>query len=144
MNKLIISFASGVLFAVGLAISGMTHPAKVIGFLDIFGDWDISLMFVMGGAVGTKMLLKPLRRNLNRPLFEEKFCLPTRRDIDARLLIGATLFGAGWGLLGYCPGPAITSIATFDPQLMLFIVAMLAGMIAHNQWARARARNHRG
>ncbi len=144
MNKLIISFASGVLFATGLALSGMTHPSKVIGFLDIFGAWDASLVFVMGGAVLTKSLLKPLRKSLNRPLFEEKFNLPTRRDIDSRLLIGALLFGAGWGLLGYCPGPAIASIPSMEPQLFLFIVAMLAGMITHNQWARARVRRYRG
>ena len=110
-----VALLSGLLFGLGLIISGMVNPGKVIGFLDLAGDWDPSLLFVMGGgvAVTTATFWLVLRRE--RPLFEKKFFLPTKADLDGRLLIGAALFGIGWGVGGLCPGPAITALATLDP-----------------------------
>jgi uncharacterized membrane protein YedE/YeeE len=121
------AFAAGALFAVGLTVGGMTKPSKVIGFLDVTGDWDPSLAFVMGGAIAVFL---PLFRWVTRrdvPMCATRFSLPTRRDIDKPLLLGAALFGSGWGLAGYCPGPAFTSLGSFAPESLLFTVAMLGG-----------------
>ena len=127
-----VALLSGLLFGLGLIISGMANPGKVIGFLDLAGDWDPSLLFVMGGgvAVTTATFWLVLRRE--RPLFEKKFFLPTKADLDGRLLIGAALFGIGWGIGGLCPGPAITALATLDPSVVLFVGAMLLGMVLQN------------
>jgi len=127
-----VALLSGLLFGLGLIISGMVNPGKVIGFLDLAGDWDPSLLFVMGGgvAVTTATFWLVLRRE--RPLFEKKFFLPTKADLDGRLLIGAALFGIGWGVGGLCPGPAITVLATLDPSVVLFVGAMLLGMVLQN------------
>ncbi|MBL6753458.1 MAG: YeeE/YedE family protein [Pseudomonadales bacterium] len=127
-----VTLFSGVLFGLGLIISGMVNPGKVIGFLDLAGDWDPSLIFVMGGGVTvtTSTFWLVLRRE--RPLFEQKFFLPTKADLDGRLLIGAALFGIGWGIGGLCPGPAITALATLDPSVVLFVGAMLLGMVLQN------------
>ena len=128
MNSALAAFISGVIFAIGLAIGGMTKPAKVAGFLDFTGNWDPSLMFVMGGAVMTHAILYRLIRQRPTPLFTATFFVPTRKDIDARLLGGAALFGIGWGLSGFCPGPAITSLASGQPPVLIFVVAMIVGM----------------
>lgn len=128
MKKNIISLIVGILFALGLGLSGMTQPQKVIGFLDIFGQWDPSLIFVMGGAVGFHLVTYKLIRNRKTPLLDNKWHVPTNKDISPRLVTGAILFGAGWGLAGYCPGPAMTAIATGYSQTLLFVSAMLAGM----------------
>ena len=127
-----VALLSGLLFGLGLIISGMVNPGKVIGFLDLAGDWDPSLLFVMGGgvAVTTATFWLVLRRE--RPLFEKKFFLRTKADLDGRLLIGAALFGIGWGIGGLCPGPAITALATLGPSVVLFIGAMLLGMVLQN------------
>lgn len=130
-----ISFAAGLLFAVGLSISGMTHPAKVIGFLDFFGSWDPALVFVMGGAVTTNLILLRLTGRLSAPLLDTSFYLPTRRDIDSHLILGAITFGVGWGLIGYCPGPALVSIATMGTDVLLFVGMMLVGMYLHSVWS---------
>ena len=119
---------SGVLFALGLAIGGMTQPAKVIGFLDLFGTWDPSLLFVMAGAVTMYAMLFRLSRRQAKPLFAESFSIPSRKDIDLPLVAGALLFGIGWGLSGYCPGPALCSLATGRPDVFLFVGSMLLGM----------------
>jgi len=132
--KLFASFFSGILFAIGLALSGMTEPDKVIGFLDIFGTWKLELIFVMGGAVTTLFVIKTLTRNMQRPLFDIKFRTPTSQDLDLSLIVGAILFGAGWGLAGLCPGPALASIPTLEPSIFIFIGAMLAGMFLQNRW----------
>lgn len=119
---------SGVVFGVGLVLSGMTQPSKVVGFLDFFGDWDPSLAFVMGGAVLVNIVLFRLIFRRKRPLFAEKFHLPTRSDIDWQLVTGAAFFGVGWGIAGYCPGPAITSMVSLQAPAFIFVIAMAAGM----------------
>lgn len=128
MNSTLAAFVSGVIFAIGLAIGGMTKPAKVAGFLDFTGNWDPSLMFVMGGAVMTHAILYRLIRKRPTPLFTEAFVIPTRTDLDARLLGGAALFGIGWGLSGFCPGLAITSVVSGKTPVLIFVVAMIVGM----------------
>ena len=121
---------SGLLFGAGLASSGMTNPNKVIGFLDVFGAWDASLACVMLGAIGVHVIAYRFVLRRPSPLFSERFAVPTRRDIDARLLIGAAVFGAGWGLGGYCPGPALVSLPSIGAGVVVFVAAMLAGMFA--------------
>ena len=131
MAKLnISSFICGILFSIGLGISGMTQPQKVIGFLDVFGEWDPSLAFVMGGAVLSYLALQLLiQRNFSIPLLGGSFQIPSRKDLDRSLIIGALLFGSGWGLGGYCPGPAITSLGSGSLNALLFVVAMGVGML---------------
>jgi len=125
------AFGAGVVFALGLGISGMTQPAKVAGFLDFFGDWDPALAGVMGGAVVVNFLLHALiTRKLSAPLLDARFALPTRRDIDHRLLLGAVIFGAGWGLGGYCPGPGIVSLVSGAPEALAFFGFMVVGVLA--------------
>lgn len=120
----------GVLFALGLGISGMTRPGKVIGFLDFFGGaWDPALAFVMGGGVLIYAIGYRLTIRREAPRFASTFQLPTRRDIDGRLVLGSVLFGAGWGLGGYCPGPAMTSLATVSMDVFVFVASMGAGMV---------------
>jgi hypothetical protein len=121
---------AGALFAVGLILGGMTQPGKVVGFLDFTGRWDPSLALVMGGALLSHGLLQRLILKRPSPLLDERFHLPTRRDIDRRLIIGAALFGVGWGLAGYCPGPGLSSVTTGVVPLT-FSAAMVAGMYAH-------------
>ena len=125
MARVLAALLSGVLFGLGLAISGMTDPAVVLGFLDLFGDFNPALMFVLGGAVGTTMLAFRLVLRRPAPLLEDRFQLPTRKDIDARLVIGAGLFGIGWGLAGYCPGPALVSAGALVDTALVFVPVML-------------------
>jgi uncharacterized membrane protein YedE/YeeE len=125
---------AGVLFGAGLIISGMTDPGKVRGFLDLFGVWDPSLAFVMIGAIGVHSLLLRGVLRLPRPLHADLFHLPTRAELDRPLIIGAALFGVGWGLAGFCPGPALVSAAAASPAAALFVPAMLVGM-----WLQHRA-----
>ena len=126
----IASFICGILFSIGLGISGMTQPQKVIGFLDVFGEWDLSLAFVMGGAVLSYLALQLLiQRNFSIPLLGGSFQIPSRKYLDRSLIIGALLFGSGWGLGGYCPGPAITSLGSGSLNALLFVVAMGVGML---------------
>ncbi len=125
MARILAALLSGVLFGLGLAISGMTDPAVVLGFLDLFGNFNPALMFVLGGAVGTTMLAFRLVLRRPAPLLEDRFQLPTRKDIDARLVIGAGLFGIGWGLAGYCPGPALVSAGALVDTALVFVPVML-------------------
>lgn len=127
----LILFLTGVLFSIGLGISGMTHPTKVIGFLDISGNWDASLAFVMIGAVSTYFLLHRLVLKRNSPVFANSFSLPTNQKIDARLIFGSSVFGFGWGLIGFCPGPALTSLVTLNPQILIFLLSMSVGMYVY-------------
>jgi uncharacterized membrane protein YedE/YeeE len=139
----LVAFAAGTLFGVGLALSRMTNPAKVQNFLDFLGTWDPSLALVMGGALAVAAVGFPLATRRPRPLFAEAFVLPTRRDLDAELLVGAALFGAGWGLAGFCPGPAIAALLQNLREVYLFVAAMLAGMALHGRLylpLRARSR----
>lgn len=124
-----LSFASGLLFAVGLGLGGMTQPAKVVGFLDFAGNWDPSLACVMIGAIGVHGLLSRMILHRSTPVFSTAFSVPSRSDVDPKLVGGAALFGAGWGLGGFCPGPALTSLATGSATVLIFVGAMLAGMI---------------
>jgi uncharacterized protein len=138
MSK-IVSFVVGVLFALGLGIAGMTQPAKVLAFLDVFGDWDPSLAFVMGGAIAVYMPVFWAARGVLAP----RLHLPTRKDVDLRLVAGAAMFGVGWGLAGYCPGPALVSLATLGGSALAFGAAMFAGMRLHGAvergWSRRSA-----
>lgn len=123
----------GVLFGFGLALSGMLDPARVRGFLDVFGPWDPSLAFVLAGAVAIASIGVWLSRRLPRPAFDESFHLPETRTIDGRLIAGAAIFGVGWGLAGLCPGPAIASLALGVPATLVFLAATLAGMAIHDR-----------
>jgi len=118
---------AGLLFGFGLAVAQMTNPLKVLAFLDVFGDWDPSLALVMGGAVTVTLVGFRLVLRQAQPLFDTRFHLPTRSDLDQRLLIGAALFGTGWGIAGFCPGPAVAALAFGSLEPVLFVIAMLAG-----------------
>jgi uncharacterized membrane protein YedE/YeeE len=117
----------GAIFGLGLAVSGMSDPSKVIGFLDVRGAWDPSLLFVLGGAVAVTVIAFRFAAVLPRPVFGRSFEKKPRTRIDARLLGGAALFGIGWGLSGYCPGPGIVSLARFAPDAVIFVLSFLGG-----------------
>ncbi|MGM0615564.1 MAG: DUF6691 family protein [Pseudomonadota bacterium] len=134
--KMVMGYVAGLLFGLGLAISGMTDPARVLGFLDIAGAWDPTLMFVLGGAVVTSFVGYRLVFKQSAPLFGERFQLPTRQDLDSKLLGGAALFGIGWGLSGYCPGPAIASIGGISLPLAAMLVTMVVGWFAAQRLSR--------
>jgi uncharacterized protein len=123
-----VSFISGLIFSVGLAVSGMTQPQKVIGFLNPW-NWDPSLLFVMIGAVAIHALAYPIIRKRPSPLFSSDWHVPTRQDITPKLIVGAAIFGIGWGLGGFCPGPAVTSLASAESTPFLFVGAMIVGML---------------
>ncbi len=127
--SLLLSLITGALFGLGLAIAGMLNPAKVIGFLDITGNWDPSLAFVMGAGLVVNLIGWQIARRRTQPIFERRFHLPQANQIDRRLLVGAALFGIGWGLAGLCPGPAITSLAFLDSEAFIFFIAMAAGLL---------------
>ena len=118
---------SGIVFGLGLAISEMINPTRVIAFLDVTGDWDITLLLVMGSALVFTIIGFPLITRKAHPILTEKFTLPTKTTLDIPLISGAVLFGIGWGLAGLCPGPAIAGLASLDPNIFLFVVAMIAG-----------------
>lgn len=143
VRKLLPPLASGALFGAGLTISGMTDPARVRGFLDVFGRWDPTLMFVIGGAVIVMAIAWRIQSRMNSPLFGEKFSLPDRRDFDGRLIAGSALFGIGWGVAGLCPGPAVASLALAPLSVLPFLLAMLAGMAVHNLFPDALLRPQR-
>ena len=132
MKGLLLAFASGIVFALGLGISGMTRPVKVIGFLDFAGNWDASLAFVMIGAIAVYFIAYRLASRRTAPLFAAKFSGPERKDIDLNLIVGAAIFGAGWGLGGFCPGPAITSLASGAIPVAVFVISMAAGIYLHS------------
>lgn len=132
------AFGAGLVFAVGLALLGMTQPSKVSGFLDLAGDWDPSLAFVMGGAVLVHFVAVRLLLRRGRPFVAPRFDLPSRKDIDASLVLGAALFGLGWGLAGYCPGPALVSAAAGEKWAISFVVAMAVGMLVQHAVAERK------
>jgi uncharacterized membrane protein YedE/YeeE len=131
--RIFVAGLSGLIFGFGLALSGMLDPARVRGFLDVFGVWDPSLAFVLGGAVAAASIGVWLSRLLPRPVFDESFHLPKSRTIDGKLVAGAAIFGVGWGMAGLCPGPAVASITLGVPATLLFLAAMLAGMAIHDR-----------
>ncbi len=128
MKSMVAGFSAGILFALGLGVSGMTMPSKVIGFLDFFGAWDPSLMFVMVGAIAVHFPLYRLFITRPMPLFDVRFHVPEGKAVDARLLLGAAIFGAGWGLGGFCPGPSLVGIASGALPVLAFVASMAAGM----------------
>jgi hypothetical protein len=132
------SFACGLLFGVGLLISGMTDTQKVLGFLDLFGAWDATLAFVMAGAVAVSSAGFALARQRGQPALAPQHLWPTLKDIDAPLVIGSALFGLGWGLMGLCPGPALVNLAGLSVPITVFVIAMGAGMIGYDFFMRER------
>ena len=126
--QIFIALISGLVFGLGLILSGMTNPAKVIGFLDVAGNWDPSLALVMGGAIVAAFVPFRLAKRRTKALLGGPMRLPTATDIDRRLVLGSLAFGAGWGLAGYCPGPALTSLLSGGIKPLIFVVSMLAGM----------------
>jgi len=127
----VMTYLAGVVFAIGLGLSGMTQPQKITGFLNVLGDWDPAMLLVMIGAGGTYLLGHLFVLKFPRPALQPKFLLPTRRDIDRPLIMGALLFGAGWGLIGFCPGPGLVSIVTGHQSVIIFVLAMGIGMYAY-------------
>ena len=134
----LIALASGLVFGLGLIASGMTQPAKVKGFLDLFGAWDPSLALVMGGAIAVGVFAFARARRQARAWSGEAMELPTSQVIDARLIAGGVLFGVGWGVAGYCPGPAIVAAGSGVASGVIFLLAMLAGMLVHDRWLARR------
>src|SRR4051812_13600941 len=126
--RTVMAFVSGLVFGLGLLLSGMADPAKVLAFLDLAGAWDPSLMFVMGGAVGVGVVAFAAARRRTRSLLGAPMQWPARTGVDRRLVAGALLFGAGWGLAGFCPGPALVALGVGEPKAVVFTAAMLAGM----------------
>jgi uncharacterized protein len=131
MKANLAAFAAGVIFAIGLCIAGMTLPSKIVGFLDFAGQWDASLAFVMGGAIAVYAVIYRLAARQESPLLVPKFSIPSRNYIEGSLVGGAALFGIGWGLGGFCPGPAVTSLAWAASPVFIFVAAMCAGMYLH-------------
>ena len=130
---------SGVIFGLGLAVSGMMNPAKVIGFLDVAGSWDPTLAFVMGGALLVTIPAFRLILGRERPLFDKSFSLPSKTSLDGRLISGAALFGVGWGMVGFCPGPAVAALATGLTPVLVFVAAMVAGMVLQSYQREKKA-----
>lgn len=141
MKKYVAAFLAAFVFALGLGVSGMTQPAKVLGFLDVFGAWDPSLMFVMIGAIGVYLPASRLILRRRTPVLAERFAVPETKKIDRRLIGGAVLFGIGWGLGGYCPGPAVAGLAQGSAAVALFVTTMLLGMGLYSQLPRLKNPN---
>jgi uncharacterized membrane protein YedE/YeeE len=140
MRSSLIALAAGLLFGVGLAVSGMYDPAKVLGFLDIAaigsGGWDPSLAFVMAGGLAVSLPAFQYAKHRRQPIVAPQFQTPTAVAVDRRLVLGALIFGIGWGLVGYCPGPALAALAFGATGTILFVLAMAAGMVLHARWQR--------
>jgi uncharacterized membrane protein YedE/YeeE len=132
MKALAVAFLAGLVFAVGLGLSGLTDPQRILGFLDVAGRWDPTLAFVMLGAIAVHV--GPARWALRaaRPVLADTFALPSRTAVDARLVAGSVLFGVGWGTVGYCPGPAIVDLVAPSPTLLAFVLAMIAGVVVYH------------
>ena len=133
MRNLIALFA-GLIFSIGLSLSEMINPDRVLGFLDLFGHWDPALAFVLGGAVVVTMITFRFILKRTHPLLDKEFYLPAKESLDFALIAGAVLFGVGWGLYGYCPGPALAAISYLEPMNGLFVVSLLAGTLAARWW----------
>jgi uncharacterized protein len=138
MPLLIASFVCGLIFGIGLLVSGMTDPNKVLGFLDLFGAWDATLAFVMAGAVAVSSAGFALARRRGTPQLAAKHLWPTRSDIDTPLVAGSALFGIGWGLVGLCPGPALVNLAGLSLPVIAFVAAMAIGMLGYDFWSARR------
>ena len=136
--RIVASLVCGLIFGVGLLVSGMVQPTKVLGFLDIFGAWDPSLAVVMVAALAVAVPGFRLADRGARPWFAREYFQPGKSGIDLPLVAGAAMFGLGWGLVGLCPGPALESLATLSPGIIVFVLAMAAGMVAHDAWQQSR------
>jgi uncharacterized protein len=136
--RMIASLVCGLVFGAGLLISGMVQPTKVLGFLDIFGAWDPSLAIVMAAALAVSTPGFMLAKGRSRPLLATKNFWPTKREIDRPLVVGAALFGLGWGLVGLCPGPALENLATLSPGIIVFVAALAGGMALHDFWQNSQ------
>ena len=136
MDLVLASLICGLVFGSGLMISGMTQPTKVLGFLDIFGDWDPTLAVVMAAALIVSSAGFALVRRRTRPIFAPHSLWPTKTAIDRPLMIGSMLFGAGWGLVGLCPGPALENLATLSPRVIVFVLTMGLGMVLQDLWRK--------
>lgn len=132
MKLFLAAFFSALIFGLGLGFSGMTLPSKVLGFLDVTGDWDPSLLAVMLGAILVHSFSYRLITRRKSPILVSKFQIPTRRDIDWKLILGSAIFGAGWGLGGFCPGPALVGLVTGQMPVLVFVVSMILGIYLHN------------
>lgn len=139
-RQIAFTLVAGALFGAGLAVSGMADPQRVRGFLDLFGAWDPTLAFVMGGALIPMAIAWRIQKRMPTPMAAERFTLPTARDLDPRLIGGAALFGIGWGVAGLCPGPAIADLAIAPVPAAIFVLAMLGGMILHRLLPAAPAK----
>ena len=137
--QILMAFVTGTIFGIGLILSGMTDPSKVIGFLDLAGHWDPSLAFVMGGAILVGVIAFRFARGREKSLLGDEMRLPSSSQVDRRLVLGSLAFGTGWGLAGYCPGPALVSIAQGGAQPLIFVAAMLAGMVIYEVQDRLAA-----
>lgn len=140
MNR-ITEFLVGLLFGIGLLVSGMTDPAKVQGFLDLAGAWDPSLAFVMGGAILVGLVAFAVAKRRTRTFLGGAMHLPTSRDIDRRLVVGSLIFGAGWGLAGFCPGPGLVAMGAGEPKAAIFVAAMVGGMLLFEVFERRARRD---
>lgn len=133
----LVSFVVGLIFAIGLNISGMTEPQKVLGFLDFFHQWDPSLLFVMAGAIAVNsfyfFIIKPRQRT---PVFTKEFQIPTKQNLTGSLLLGSALFGIGWGLAGYCPGPALVTLGHFSLNAFVLVISIIAGMLVYSKFEK--------
>jgi len=136
MKMILSALLAGAIFGVGLTLSGMVDPNKVVNFLDITGNWDPSLMFVLGGAVITTTIAYRFIFAQDKPIFDDDFHLPTLLKIDGKLLSGSILFGIGWGLIGYCPGPAVASIGFRPEEPLIVVTSMLVGMLLFRSIAK--------
>jgi len=136
--RVVISFVLGLIFGIGLYVSGMMQPSKVLGFLDVFGDWDPSLAFVMAGAVAVGLVAFSFARRRGRTFLGDELRLPRTTEIDAPLVVGSLIFGIGWGLSGICPGPGIVDVGFLDWRALVFVVSMAAGMVMERLIADTR------
>jgi uncharacterized membrane protein YedE/YeeE len=127
MAQIAVAFAVGIIFGLGLVVSEMINPARVIGFLNVVGRWDPTLLLVMAGALVVTVPIFPVILRRSSPLLAAQFSLPTKTRVDPPLILGAVIFGAGWGLAGFCPGPALAALASGSPQVILFVIAMILG-----------------
>jgi hypothetical protein len=134
MLPLVLSLAAGLLFGAGLAISDMMNPARVLNFFDVAGSWDPTLMFVMAGALATTAIGYRIVFARGKPLVGSAFSLPTAKQIDLPLVGGAAVFGIGWGMAGFCPGPAIAALVSLQPKVWIFVLSLVAGMVLTNYW----------
>lgn len=142
MGELAVAFTSGLIFALGLVIGDMTNPARVLGFLDVAGHWDPTMMFVVAGAVITASLGHRAIMRRARPILAPDFALPLRDAIDRRLIAGSALFGIGWGLGGFCPGPAVAFVPSLNSKAVVFLISMLVGMALHATTSGSTSRPH--